>query len=240
MEIYGMKRIIIVDCRADNETVNSLQNTGYTIIPTVKLDCLYDSIASHADIQIHYLSNNRFVCAPEAYEHYKRLLSDDFELIKGSKPLGAKYPADIPYNAAAAGNTLICNSRCTAIEILQTYSCSTHSILNVTQGYAKCSTCVVNGNAIITADTGIAKAAEQHGMDVLKISEEHIELKNMNYGFIGGSSGLIEKDVLAFNGGLNTHPDGEQIKQFCKKNGVKITELKKGLLTDIGSIITNI
>ena len=235
-----MERVIIADCRADDETIKSLQKTGYTVIPTVKLDCLYDAIASHADIQIHYLGNKRFVCAPEAYEHYKKYLPDGFTLIKGSKPLGAKYPADIPYNAAAVGNTLICNSRSTAIEILQTYSCSTRNILNVAQGYAKCSICVVSGNAIITADKGIAEAAKSNGMDVLRINEGHIELKNMNYGFIGGASGLIERNVLSFNGELSTHPDGEKIKKFCQNHNVAVAELKAGVLTDIGSIISNI
>lgn len=235
-----MKRVIIADCRADDETIKSLQKTGHTVVPTVKLDCVYDAIASHADIQIHYLGNNRFVCAPEAYEHYKKHLPDGFTLIKGSKPLGSKYPADIPYNAAATQNTLICNSRSTAIEILREYSCSKRNILNVAQGYAKCSTCIVSGNAIITADTGIANAAKSNGIDVLKISEGHIELRKMNYGFIGGASGLIENNVLAFNGELSTHPDGEEIKSFCKRHCVNIKELKSGSVTDIGSIISNI
>lgn len=233
-------RVIIADCRADDITIKSLQKTGYTIIPTVKLDCLYDAIASHADIQIHYLGNNRFVCTPEAYEHYKKHLPEDFKLIQGAKPLGGKYPADIPYNAAALKKKLICNSSCTAIEILSEYSCSTRNILSVTQGYAKCSTCIVSGNAIITADTGIAAVAEKNNIDVLKISEGHIELKNMNYGFIGGASGLIEDRLLAFNGELKTHPDGEIIKKFCNNHGVEIAELKSGILTDLGSIISNI
>lgn len=235
-----MKRVIIADCRADNETIKSLKKTGYTVIPTMILDCVYDAIASHADIQIHYLGFDRFVCAPEVFDYYKNQLPDGFTLIKGSKQLGTKYPADISYNAAAIGNTLICNSRSTAIEILQEYSCKGRNILSVAQGYSKCSTCVVNSNAIITADTGIAKTAKSNGMDVLRISEGHIELKGMNYGFIGGASGLIEKNVLVFNGELNTHPDGEEIKKFCYNHGVEIAELNTGILTDIGSVISNI
>lgn len=235
-----MKKIIIVDCRADISTMQSLQKICNTIIPTQKLDILYDAIASHADIQIHYLGNNHFLCAPQVYDHYKRHLPSEFTLIKGSVQLKEKYPYDIPYNAAAVGNTLICNSRSTAIEILKTYRGSTRNILNVAQGYAKCSTCVIGANAIITADTGIADAAEKHGIDVLRINTGHIELKNMNYGFIGGASGLIDKNVLAFNGELDTHPDGDNIRNFCRSHNVFIMELKIGILTDIGSIITNI
>ena len=234
-----MDKIIIVDCRADDETIKELEKTGSTVIPTVKLDCLYDAVASHADMQIHYLGDNRFVCAPEAYEHYKKLLPSGFELIKGSARLSSKYPDDIAYNAAALRNCVICKSRCTAIEILETYGSKGTDILNAAQGYAKCSTCVVNGHAIITADSSIASAAEKRGIDVLKIREGHIELRGMNYGFIGGASGLIERNVPAFNGELSTHPDGDNIRSFCKNHGAEVVELKKGILTDIGSIISN-
>ncbi len=235
-----MDRIIIVDCRADNETIKELQKTGSTVITTVKLDCLYDAVASHADMQIHYLGDDRFVCAPETYSHYKKLLPHGFTLIKGSARLSSKYPDDIAYNAAALKDCVICKSRCTATEILETYGSKGTDILNAAQGYTKCSTCVVNGHAIITADSSIASAAEKHNVDVLGIREGHIELRGMNYGFIGGASGLIERNVLAFNGELSTHSDGDNIRSFCKNHGTEVVELKKGILTDIGSIITNI
>ena len=45
-----------------------------------------------------------------------------------------------------------------------------YEIINVKQGYAKCSICVVSDNAIITADKGIAKAAIQNRIDVLEIT----------------------------------------------------------------------
>lgn len=235
-----MEKIVIIDCRADDETVKSLSELNLTIIPTTKLDCVYDAIASHADIQIHYLGKDTFVCAPEVYDYYNNALPQGFTLIKGSKVLSATYPNDIAYNAAAVGNNLICNSRSTAIEILRVYSCKGRSILSVNQGYAKCSTCVVGANAIITADTGIAEIAKSNGIDVLEITQGHIELKGMDYGFIGGATGLIEKNVLAFNGEVSTHLDGEIIKNFCKKHNVEIKELKNGSMTDIGSIIANI
>ena len=235
-----MSKIVIVDCRADDATIKTLEKTGYTVIPTVKLDCLYDSVASHADMQIHYLGDNRFVCAPEAYSHYKKRLPNGYTLINGSTRLNSKYPRDIAYNAATLKDFVICKSRCTAIEILETYKSKGLEILNVAQGYAKCSTCVVNGQAIITADSGIENIAKGYGVDTLRIREGYIELRGMDYGFIGGASGLIERNVIAFNGELSSHPDGENIRSFCKDHSVETVELKKGMLTDIGSIIADI
>lgn len=236
LEINYMERIVIIDCRADEETIKSLKNKGYTVIPTMILSCVYDAIASHADIQIHYLGNSRFVCAPEAFEHYKKALPGGFTLIKGNRPLGAKYPNDIAYNAAAVGDAIICSARHTEPYILSNYA----RILNVNQGYAKCSTCVVSENAVITADSSIFSAAAEQGIDALKIRAGHIALRGMDYGFIGGASGLIEKHVIAFNGELGTHPDGDKIKQFCNNHDVEIAELKNGILCDIGTFISNI
>ena len=234
-----MGNIAIVDCRADNKRIYSLESIGLQIIPTIKIDSLYDAIATHADIQIHYLGNNRFVCAPEAFEHYKKRLPCGFELIGGSEKLSAKYPYDIAYNAAVLRNYVICNSAYTATEILSEYKSMSKEILNVRQGYSKCSICVVNGSAIITSDKGIAAQASAHGIDVLEIKPQHIKLRNLDYGFIGGATGLIKENVLAVNGDINTHPDGNRIKQFCKEHGVELFTLKDGILEDIGTIISN-
>ncbi|MCD8180295.1 MAG: hypothetical protein LUF26_02270 [Firmicutes bacterium] len=232
-----MKKIAVIDCRAADETVYALENLGIKVIPTIKLGCLYDAVASHADIQIHYLGNNKFVCAPQTFEHYKKHLPEEFTLIKGEKPLGYEYPLDICYNTASFGDFVICKAACTAREILSEYKSRT--IINVNQGYSKCNICPVTGNSIITSDNGIAKAAAERGIEVLKISAGNIKLRGLDYGFIGGASGLISDGTLAVNGDIYSHPDGEEIKSFCESRGVKIYPLKREILEDIGSVITN-
>ncbi len=227
---------VIVDYRIDKRSIKALEFLGISVIFSCAVPQLYDAVNGHPDMQIHHLGGNRFVCAPEAYEHYCKVMPDT-DIIKGSKRLLEKYPDDVAYNAAVFGNYLICNSPCTAIEILETYKVSNQTILNVNQGYAKCSTCVVSDNAIITADSGIYKAALEHGIDALKITEGHIRLAGMNYGFIGGASGLIANDKLAINGNIETHPDSNVIIEFCKKHGVAVVSLNNGDIEDIGSII---
>lgn len=235
-----MMKIAIIDCRADNKTVYALENIGFSVIPTIKLDFLYDAVLSHADIQIHCLGADRFVCAPETFEYYKKHFPHAFELIKGSSPLGSQYPDDIAYNTAAIGGSVICAQKYTDNVILSQYRRAGKKIINVRQGYAKCSTCVAGENAVITSDSGIAAAAELNGIDVLKISEGNIRLRGMNYGFIGGASGLASEHTLAVNGNINTHPDADRIKTFCKHHKTEILCLKDGILEDIGTIITNI
>lgn len=232
-----MKKIAIIDCRADDKTVYALEKLNITVIPTLKIDGLYDAVATHADIQIHYVGNNCFISAPQTYEYYKNYMPQECTLIKGQKSIGSKYPYDVWYNAAVLKDYVICNATYTDKTVLDKHN---KEIINVKQGYSKCNICVVGDNAIITSDSGIAKAVTQSGVDVLPISQGHIELRNFDYGFIGGATGLIDNHILAVNGDINYHPDNEQIKKFCSDRNIDIVPLKDGNLVDIGTIIVNI
>lgn len=231
-----MNKIAILDCRAGDKTVYSLEKAGVSVIPTIKIDQLYDAVATHADMQIYYSGNNCFICAPEAYEHYKKLLPKECALIKGSVNIGSAYPEDICYNAAQIGKFVFCKSAHTAPEILNTDK----TILNIKQGYAKCSICVIDEKSIITADKGIALSAQNSGIDFLLIASGDVCLMGLNYGFIGGATGLIDKNVLAVNGNINTHTNSDDIKEFCKQRDIEIIQLCDGKLKDIGTIIANI
>lgn len=232
--------VAIVDKRADEKTIYSLEKAGLYVIPTTVITGLYDAVATHADMQIHYLGSNKFICAPETFLHYKKLLPDEFTLLTGSVQVGSEYPHDISYNAAVLNDFVICNAAYTAIEILSEYKCMNKNILNVRQGYSKCSTAIVTGNAVITADTGIYKTSVDNGIDALKITSGNIKLRGMEYGFIGGATGLIAENVLGVNGNIYTHIDSDNIKAFCNKHNVELVPLKDGILEDIGTIITNI
>ncbi len=236
--ILPNKRVIgvIADFRLDEESKITLHEVGINIIPTFKVSNLQDAVCGHPDMMIHHIDSNRFVVAAEAYEHFSKKLPDA-HLIKGSKKLNYNYPDDILYNCASFGNFVVCNAAYTAIEILSEYRSLNREILNTKQGYSKCSVCIINDNAIITADSNIEKICKENKIDVLKINPGYIELKGMNYGFIGGSTGLIDENILAVNGELKTHIDGENIKAFCKNYGMNVLELKKGVITDVGSIL---
>lgn len=212
------------------EQREELLRLGYEVIPTVPLMHLYDEIRSHADIQIH-AARERLICAPEVYDYYKEQLPGA-DIVRGTRETGAKYPADILYNACGMGDTVICNVAHTAQEVLCEYRC----VLDTRQGYAKCSICVVSDRAAVTADEGIYKLLTDNGFDALKIRPGYIRLGKME-GFIGGASGLLRQGLIAFSGDLMSHPDGADIATFCRDVGVDVVSLGKGELVDVGSII---
>ena len=223
---------VIMDFRTDKESLRTLNSLNIEVIPTCKIDRIRNSVCGHADMMIHHLGGGDFVTANEAYDYFKKALPDA-NLIRGKSDLKSDYPHDILYNTAAFGKFAVCNKKFTASEILERHS----EILDVKQGYAKCSICIVNDNAIITADRKIAQICRQNGVDVLKIEEGYVELSGMNYGFFGGAAGLIDKNILAMNGELKTHKNADDIRAFCKNYKVEILELKGGDITDIGSIL---
>ena len=222
---------VIIDCRADNETVESLKNLGIEPILSYCSGNLHPSICSHPDMTIVHLGGKRFICAPDAYDYYKSVLGE-VDIICGEVDIKPKYPHDVTYNITLLGGFTFTNTATEQVKIV-----SNGKIIDVRQGYTKCSICVVAENAIITADTGIYRAAREHGIDALLISPGNIELPGMDYGFIGGAAGLIAPDTLAVNGDIATHPDGEAITAFCANYGIKITPLKSGAIRDIGSIL---
>lgn len=152
--------------------------------------------------------------------------------------LGPEYPRDVLYNACSTGKYFVHNLKYTAPELLAEAENIGLEMINVPQGYAKCSICVVDEDSVITYDRGIAAACALRApaLNVLLVSPGHIELPGYATGFIGGTGGRIGRAVL-FNGDLSAHPDFTQIKEFIESRGLECVWFTDIPLTDIGSII---
>ena len=225
-------KAVLTDYRLNEQSRKTLESMGIKTYKTKPLKSVYAAIDGHTDIQLFHVGGKEFVCAPETYEYYKEMLMFA-RLYKGESELGAKYPKDIAYNAAAVGGRLLCAKEYTERHIIEKYD----KIINTKQGYAKCSTAIITENAIITADKGIYESIRAQGCDALLIKSGHIELKGMNYGFIGGASGKLSSELFAVNGDLSTHPDSDAIKSFCRNYGIETVSLKSGAIEDVGSIM---
>ncbi|HBH0593556.1 DUF6873 family GME fold protein, partial [Clostridioides difficile] len=144
---------------------------------------------------------------------------------------------DIPYNIAIVGDYAIHNFKYTDKAILDYIENNKLKKINIEQGYSKCSICIVDRTSIITSDKGIWKSMKNTEIECLLIEKGHINLFEMNYGFIGGCTGLISKDKLAFCGDVKKHPDYERIKSFVESKNKEIVTLSCENLLDIGSIV---
>jgi len=234
----GRVSLAVVDGRITRDIEEKLDSLNISIIKTRRIVGLYEAIAYHPDVMLHHLGNNKLVVAPNinnelAYELEKHGL----QLIIGKTPVGAKYPLDVGYNAARVGNSLICNLKYADEIILENSEKLGINILNVKQGYTKCSICVVDKNALITSDYGIYNAISTTHIDCLLIASGGIELPCMNYGFIGGTSGFISEAEIGFYGDILKHKSFNEINSFIIKYGKKAFNLSKNIIRDFGTLI---
>lgn len=227
---------VLIDYRTPEIVVQNLQKMNIEVYKSMKCDFLYNAVSGHSDMMLVHIQDDIFVCEPRCYAYYK-MLFPMLNIVCGKSHLNGTYPDDIAYNIARVGDLAFHNAKYTDKIILEYFDRYNVKLINVKQGYSKCSVCVVDENSIITSDHSIAKQAEKNNLDVLLIKSGYIQLWDMEYGFIGGCSGKLDKSTLAISGDLKNHADFMQVESFCAKKNVDILMLSNSAPVDIGTII---
>lgn len=230
--------LVLISSEAGKNIISELEKMDIEVIRVPPCNDIQEPVSRHPDMLFHHLGDNKIVYYKNACQSVcKRLNELGFELIESRKTLTADYPDDIALNAARIGSSLICNEKHLDKTISTYCNINNIHIINVKQGYAKCSTVVIDEKSIITADSSIEAEAEKNGIEVIKTREGFISLPGYDYGFIGGCCGKLSKDTVAFCGDIKNHPDYDAIKKFLNNRGIEIKMLGKERLKDIGSII---
>ena len=228
----------LVDYRIGTEASEALTKEGIEIIKTVPCKDLYDAIHGHPDIVVHPVGDNQLIIAPNVFDMLQPLLiKKGFALTKGETWLNRNYPENIAYNVLRIGSYAFHNTKYTDKAIKDEFEKNEIDLIHVKQGYTKCSACIVDENAIITSDIILAKTVEKFGIESLLIKPEGIILQGLNYGFIGGSCGLLSKSTMAFTGNLDNIQDYYKIVDFLNSKGIEVKILSTKQIFDIGSII---
>ena len=210
-----------------------LRSRGISVLDILPCAAITDGTAAHADLHLLHLGGRKIILSREQRENIEKLTELGFNVQVLDTPLGDKYPADVPLNAALFGKYAILNPK----TVCKNIDFSGRSLIPVRQGYTKCSVVPVTENAIITDDGAIASTAEKNGLAVLLVSKGDVALPGREYGFIGGCCGFIAPDTMLFNGSLSSHGDGGKIRAFLSSFGVRAEEIGDFQLTDIGSIL---
>ena len=199
---------------------------------------LQTPVASHPDMLIFAVGNT--LIAPRDYVSENSAIFRKAErmgklrVVGGTCGLRSEYPFDIAYNVLVCGDAALSLRAHTAPEILSELMARGIRHIDVRQGYAACSSLVVNGG-MVTADPSVADAADAVGIDVLRISPGGIRLDGYGCGFIGGASAVLGNEVYFFGDPL-LHPDGEVILGFIERHGASAVKLGGGGLCDFGGI----
>lgn len=234
-EVFYLKNVI-VDYRIDRKEKNVLLENGYNVLTVPKYEGVYNAISGHPDIQLCIINSNTIIVHNNMpYGFIIELEKLGLNIIKSKNNIKNKYPYDIILNAVNLKNFFIHNIKYTDTNLYK--KISHKCLINVKQGYTKCSTAIINDKAIITNDSGISKAASKNGLDVLLLPKGDIELTDFDYGFIGGTCGILDNNTIAFYGNLKHYKYGGEVLSFIEKYNLKPIYLRNGKLIDRGSLI---
>lgn len=230
-----MKKIVIASKLSEN-AADYLKNAGVEVLSFPDNPNIDKRVAHHSDLSFFFDGNDTLFIANEMSEYADLLKSYCQNVVVIKKELEKEYPKDVLLNCVCVGKNFICNSETVSDEIFDKMKNSGYNIVDVKQGYTKCSVVPVSDNAIITDDESIYAECVKSGIDVLKVSKGSVILHGFDYGFIGGATGKISEREIIFNGDITKHPDYKEIDLFLKKYGIKAISFN-GKLEDIGSII---
>ncbi|MEW6525402.1 MAG: DUF6873 family GME fold protein [Spirochaetota bacterium] len=227
--------IAIINPDTPQAVITGLLSNGFSPVTIPLCPYVERPIAGHPDIQLCIIGKN-IIYEPRIEMTFLQVLSHlPYTLISGKSYLQANYPYDCAYNCAYTGSIAFHNSKVTDSSIKEILTQCSDPLIHVNQGYTKCSTCIVDSNAIITSDISIHTATVKNGIDSLLIQPGYIELPGYRYGFIGGASGTCS-DTIYFTGHLNHHPNCIEIVNFIAKHNKNIAFLSDLPAIDIGSI----
>ncbi len=217
--------------------IEALHRRGISVLPIPPAAALgQGSTASHPDILLCPMGAEQILLDRSLGGFSSFLEEQMFAVQIASLKLENKYPNDCRLNCARVGEHAFCG-RSAAPELIEFWEGAGLQIHRVRQGYCKCGLCVVSEEAVITADPGLAAAARHAGLEVLRIRPGFIELPGYAYGFLGGASGKLAPDLLAFCGEVERHPDYAEIRAFAAEHGVSLLSLGGGNLRDCGGIL---
>ncbi len=196
---------------------------------------LYPAVCGHPDMLLHIIDNKNIILHKNIDKKFVESLKNlGINIILSNNSLRDKYPKDITLNALNIGNIFMHKLNYTDPNLI---SLVNHKkLLNINQGYAKCSTAIVSENAVMTSDMKIGKILKENNIDVLLLPPGDIILPSLDYGFIGGTCGLLDNNTLAFYGDLDMYKYGNEVLSFLRKHNVEPIFLSKSKLIDRGSI----
>lgn len=216
--------------------IRRLDALGISVIEVPANPDVAAPIAFHADISAFHFGNGIVYISSSNTSFAMFLRNMGYNVIV-AEACGQKYPSDVKMNACLVGSTLFYHNKGTSYLLIQRAEALGYTLVPVNQGYVKCSVCVLNYTHIVTADAGIAKAAESNGISALRLSADNVRLDGYGQGFIGGACGKLSKSVLAFTGRLKNKADEVSLENYASDVGVKVIYFSNEQAYDVGSIM---
>lgn len=203
--------------------------------------CLPQAVSSHPDMLMCALHGSFFLSS--SYYSENKALIDQISALSGLAVTPTDdirsdtYPLDTAYNVGVGSGYIICRCESASRSIIEHSETFMDNIISVRQGYSACS-CLITDTAVITSDSGIAKALGRSGIPCVLLDDSDISLPGYSKGFIGGASGYYDGKILIFGNaeGLSCFTE---LSAFAVNSGCTIISLSddpNDTVTDYGGI----
>ncbi len=220
--------------------IERLQAQGYTVLILPTHPRLASPVADHPDTLVFRHRNT--LITSKSYRDFAADLFDtlllrhpSLSILCDPSDLSSPYPLDVRFNAVTIGNYLFGHPDHLSDALLAYARENGLTLCPVAQGYAGCSSAVLDG-VLCSADLGILRAAERVGVKTLPIEAGGVSLPPYPYGFFGGAVAVTD-DTVYTCGALETHPDAARIKVSITASGRRIVSLFDGALLDLGGLL---
>jgi len=223
----------IIDSRSQNDVINNLREYVEDLFEFETYGITHNSISGHPDIFI-YQDNNQLVIAPNApVGLFEFLENHNITYVRGKKEVGGELPNSVQYNCLSTPDFLFHKSGYTDPAILEINKAKEFILLP--QPYTRCSLVHLYENNYLTSDRGIERVLIEKGLSCFYFNPEEITIRDHDNGFIGGTVGIEGKRIF-FNGNVELHADGQQLKEHLLNLGLEIVNLSDEYLYDGGCI----
>ena len=145
----------VISSKLSEHATEYLKNTGFDIITFRDNPNVDKRVAYHADLSLFYDGIDTLFIANEMSEYVDLLNKYCKNVVVINRHLKKEYPGDVLLNCVCTGRNFICNAETVSYEIFDKMKKSGYNIINVKQGYTKCSVVPVSDNAIITDDAKV-------------------------------------------------------------------------------------
>ena len=232
-----MKRSVLLG-KCDKDIICYLKTYGFEI------EILFDNhkvdkrLINHCDLSLLKINEQIFVVERTQTRAKTILHNLDKTVISIDMQEKADYPSDCILNFVVVGRYILgCQKAIT--ECIKSIIDNNKLVFkSINQGYAKCSTIVLNDHSVITDDESVFRAVKEFGIDCLLITKGDVKLDGFNYGFIGGASFVDEQErKVFFFGDITKHSDYIRIKEFIENKSYYLHYIPGKQLTDIGGAV---
>ena len=234
------RKKVFVDNRIPTEAEAALSGLGFEVITLPPFSRLGEAVASHTDMLLFKVGDEVFSHAdyiPEAPYVFDALHDSGVKKIHViDEDVAKEYPKDARLNILLVGKRAFCRAASASPSVLSHLRALGYEIINVNQGYPACCALKLSENAVITADTGLARVMSKHGIEVCEIENGGIDLYPYEYGFIGGAAGICG-DSVYFTGSLERHPSFKKILTAIEKARLKPVFLTRTRPVDVGGLL---